>query len=336
MSRTAVVAAARGYPWVRYATFVLSLRVRASYTGDIVLLGERATTPPDALALLEAHRVSLIELRGATACAAGAVQCPSVGIARFQQVAQVCRSYELCLSTDMRDVFFQADPFASLVHAHGHATDLLLACEDDTRPIGRSFFNKGWALKCFGPAWLAAHGKRCIVNSGAIFGTAAVFDLLARELTRPCPLTPEVFHGRDQILLNDLVYSGALRNVSHQLQRRGEGVVNTVRYAFEALPRATRWNYTPEEAAAAASAAAPPAQQPPPSPHSRRRVVVQAAARFFPHRLPFAIFNSDNHTLSAVVHQYDVDKALTHALDAAALVYQNAERIVTHQTKALN
>ena len=327
MSRTCVVAAARGYPWVRYATFVLPLRLH--YSGDIIFLGERATTPPDALALLDDQRVALLELRGAKACAAGAVQCPQVGIARFQQVAEVCRAYELCLMVDMRDAFVQADPFATLVHEHGHASDLLLSCEDDKRPIGRSFFNKGWALKCFGAAWLAAHGRRCIVNSGAIFGTAAVFELLSRELMRPCPLTTEVFHGRDQILLNGLVYSGALRNVSHQLQRRGEGLVNTVRYAFEALPRATRWNYAPEEAAAAAAAAAvgaTPAPQSRPSPRSRRSAV--AATRFFPHRLPFSIFNGDNATLSAVVHQYDVDKALSRALDAAALVYQNTSSSV--------
>ena len=135
---------------------------------------------------------------------------------------------------------------------------------------------------------------------------------------------------RDQILLNGLVFSGALRNVSHQLQRRGEGLVNTVRYAFEALPRATRWNYAPEEAAAASASAIPVEQQSRPSLRSRRSTKVggaSTATRFFPHRLPFSIFNSDNATLSAVVHQYDVDKVLSRALDAAALVYRNTSSV---------
>ena len=42
-SRTVIIAAVRGYSWVRYATFLMPLREH--YRGDIVLLVERASLP---------------------------------------------------------------------------------------------------------------------------------------------------------------------------------------------------------------------------------------------------------------------------------------------------
>ena len=135
-----------------------------------------------------------------------------VGIARWVQASHVCRlAYEYCMLVDLRDVLFQADPFAPLVHEHGHATDLVLSCEGAT--LMESHFSREWARKCYGAPFLWEHRERCIVNSGAIMGTPAVFELLAQELTHACPLTADVFHGRDQILLNGILYSGRLRNM---------------------------------------------------------------------------------------------------------------------------
>ena len=201
---TVVIAVASSYPWVRYATFILPLRVH--YAGDVTLLGD----PPNELApavrtLCEQQRVRLVAL-DAIKCKAGVVQCPEVVTARFAQVATLCRGYTLCLSTDLRDVIFQADPFASLLvstwtgsgvdERQSRKHDLVLSCEDDSKPIGASFFNAGWARKCYGESYLAAVRRKCIINSGTIFGSPEVFEWLAQQLTAPCPQTAEVFHGR--------------------------------------------------------------------------------------------------------------------------------------------
>ena len=113
-SATAVISVATGYPWVRYATFLLPLRVH--YKGDIILLGEPPNRiAPDVRQLCDEQGVSIEVLR-VKACDASAIQCPEVVTARFRQIAAICRrGYTLCLSTDFRDVFFQGNPFATLL-----------------------------------------------------------------------------------------------------------------------------------------------------------------------------------------------------------------------------
>ena len=202
-SATVVIAVASAYPLVRYATFVLPLRVH--YAGDVTLIGDAPNElAPEVRDLCEQQRVRLVKL-DAIKCKAGATQCPEVVTARFAQVATLCRGYTLCLSTDLRDVIFQANPFSSLLVStlgSGGADrmvrtyDLVLSCEDASKPIGASFFNAGWARKCYGEAYLATVAKRCIINSGTIFASPEVFQWLAQQLTSPCPKTAEVFHGR--------------------------------------------------------------------------------------------------------------------------------------------
>lgn len=286
-SRTAVLAAAVGYPWVRFATFLMPLRVH--YRGDIVLIVDPDLMDPEATRLCNEQRVDLRPIASA-GLKCGKIQCPSLVVARFHMIAELCAPYELCLTTDMRDVIFQADPFASLLHPHGHPHDLVLSCEDPTKPIGKSFFNAAWAKKCYGVDFARSVSNKCIVNSGAIFGTPPVFRFLATELTRPCPLTAEVFHGRDQIILNWLEYTGMLANISHTLQPRGEGIVNTMRYV------------------------------PPPTRSAYRRYTQHAR---WPAEMPFTIYNEDNRTASAVVHQYEIDRYLEDMHDDAARGWRN-------------
>lgn len=349
-SRTAVLAAAVGYPWVRFAAFVMPLRVH--YGGDIILIVNRTLMDAETEQLCAEQRATLEPLRTKVEC--GKVQCPSLVVARFLQIAELCGPYELCLATDMRDVIFQADPFVSLFRhdraAPGRApppagaagalpprtTDLVLSCEDKT--IGASFFNAAWARKCYGPEFLKAAGRKCIVNSGTIYGTPAVFRLLTRQWAIGCPRTDDVFHGRDQvrarahaqshyttdlftrppfagaapanlgltsapapgptatparraqIILNWLEHTGALENVSHKLQPRGRGLVNTMRYV-------------PLEA------------------RTQRRYYTQAAD--WPREMPFTILSHNNRTASPVVHQYEIDAFLMAMLDDAALGWRN-------------
>ena len=127
-SSSAIIAVAIGYPWVRYANFLLPLRVH--YKGDVILLGEPpGKVAPEVARLCHDNRVTLETLK-VKACATGALQCPEVVTARFRQIATVCRrGYTICLSTDFRDVFFQGDPFGTLLFtpwggADIHAIDL--------------------------------------------------------------------------------------------------------------------------------------------------------------------------------------------------------------------
>ena len=126
------------------------------------------------------------------------------------------------------------------------------------------------------PLPLRSVRTKCILNSGTIFATPHVFRRLASNLTQDCPLTSDVFHGRDQITLNWLEYTGnapapgplarapapplppalaarshmpswlvrpsptgKLADVTRTIQVRGRGIVNTMRY----IPPGTRAAY---------------------------------------------------------------------------------------------
>lgn len=172
------------------------------------------------------------------------------------------------------------------------------SCEDDSRPIGKSYFNAGWARQCFGEAFLALVANKCIINSGSIFASPAVLQMLAVHLSSSCPQTSEVFHGRDQTRLNWLEYTGKLADVSRVLQRRGHGIVNTLRYVPPTIRKRhlkRRWNHDPTE--------------------------VELRALHWPHELPFQVFNLD-HTVSPVVHQYDTDQSLMDLMDRVALAHR--------------
>ena len=308
---SAVIAVAFRYEWVRHAVFVMPLR--AHYDGDIILF----TEPPDKMhpdirELGRRQRVTFLPLRhkcvdqnlgrATDPSAADLQECgPSWMMkVRFTLYAEQCRRYSLCLAVDFRDVIFQADPFATLAHlieANANAppgrrpsfwgpayvggkqpgqepADLMLACEDArARPV-RSTFNKLWLIRCCGYKFYKLVAMtNCILNSGSILGTPAGFDRLAEIMLTPC-LDTNMTHGSDQAKLMWGFYGQQFGNLSVTTERRGMGVINTMRYAPHVTEKYTR--------------------------------VLPMDEVQWPKRMPFTVYNDDNRTVSAMIHQYDI------------------------------
>jgi hypothetical protein len=258
---------------------------------------------PDVLHLFKEQRV-LVEPFSSPCQVNNTCENAWMGVERFYRVASICERYSMCLSTDFRDTFFQADPFATLLSPGlVPAADVVLNAE--ALSVKASYFGRIWARRCLAQGTSAYWSKK-IINSGTIFCTPVGCRYLAKALTATCPAGNVSDNGgMDQTLLIHHFYSGqmAQANLSTVLNGRGTGPAYSLRYAY-ANP--SLWN---------------------------SRVVRHAppgAHLHFPRALPFTIHNDDNSS-TAVCHQYDVDPVLKTLLYAAALCY-HAQHYASNRT----
>ena len=146
VDRFAVISAAIQYPVISFLRFVLPLRVH--YSGDVLLI-----TDPEAArtwsSLAREYRVRLVT----------SVNCTRETLLtqRFVEYERLCAPpYTLCFATDFRDVYFQGDPFLSLLQGWGQRSfnasttpALILALEHHEKPIGLCPFNRRRIWECY-------------------------------------------------------------------------------------------------------------------------------------------------------------------------------------------
>ena len=153
-SSTVVASLVWNYELEFFRIYVLSLR--AHYDGDIVLL-MYAKPPDDVLQFILEQRVTPMPI----------VEPPDFLVARFEDYARVCQAgvYSLCLISDFRDVFFQADPFA---HVPSPPPGLLLPLEE--LRIGQCIHNHRWLTVGYGPAVARQFNDRRVSRSASVDG----------------------------------------------------------------------------------------------------------------------------------------------------------------------
>lgn len=125
---------------------------------------------------------------------------------------------------DVRDSFFQSDPFAFIAPSPAPGS-LHVFNGVESFPIKECGWNSGWIKDCFGPQVLADVGKEGIICSGVTAGTAdSVTDYVrimseiitgkASEQNLPAARFPQCErNGVDQGVHNVLVHSGALSHL---------------------------------------------------------------------------------------------------------------------------
>ena len=95
--RTVVIAAALGYGINYFQIFLLTLRKKAKYNGDVVLFVEKSLAKEIAMFCDEMKVIRKPVPSGSHKGIRGG---------RFVGYEQVCKEYDWCFATDFRDVYF--------------------------------------------------------------------------------------------------------------------------------------------------------------------------------------------------------------------------------------
>lgn len=133
----------------------------------------------------------------------------------YEFLQRITPEADVILLSDLRDVVFQADPFAEPV------TGLEVFLEDPSSTLGRDPFNSRWVKNLLGPHELRRLAEENTSCSGTTVGDrAAILDYLARMsqaiLWRRRPLG-----SHDQGVHNGLLRSGSLPNARVVANGRG-------------------------------------------------------------------------------------------------------------------
>ena len=216
--RTVVIAAAYGYNYMQFKSFLAPLR--HVYDGDIVMFVDN-NLDKDIFEMLQGFVVQTYPLSKES----------RLGVKgdRYLGYSKVCGGYDICFATDVRDVFVQSDPFK---HLPQYMPDLIFSEEHADHTISSRRANRGWILTCWGEDVLHQFSEYPIICSGTIMGTPTGFKTLQEVLFNAIDDTSRVKGclSRDQGHVNYIYRMNLLseNNVTILVQPRGQGIVNTV------------------------------------------------------------------------------------------------------------
>ena len=215
--RTVVIAAAFGYKIDAFRAFLVTLRLQASYKGDVFLYCEEELGN-DIVAFCSKMNATIRPLPNGT----------HLGVRgnRYIGYAEICEMYDWCLATDFRDVFFQLDPFTGIDDFNAY--DIILSEEDRRAKIGTSYMNNFWLNSCW-PNAMQHFKDKYIICSGTIYATPAGMNIIKDALLSEMNVSANKKNcsARDQGHLNYLYYTDRLGG-RVRVQERGAGYVNTV------------------------------------------------------------------------------------------------------------
>lgn len=203
-------------PFSGLERFIASLR-RTTFDGDLCIFVDEV--PADTVRTLLAHGV-IVE----RACRFALPQLNYQGSRYYSYLDYLGRhggEYANVMISDLRDVLFQADPFARPLPA-----DLVFAQERIT--LGDCPVNRSWLIQAYGEA-MADNLRHCMVScSGTTFGTARgmqqYLTAMIHEMAgRPIP----ILGGMDQGVHN---YVTRMRPMQNAFCDAGDTIVSTMNY----------------------------------------------------------------------------------------------------------
>jgi len=208
-STDAVIVMGWGYRLTVYSGFAVSLR-RTGFAGDVLILGLENAQRPDNAEKVRAWssrwRVSFVPV-------------PKMAyptLERFGMFATACRDggYRRCLVGDMRDVYFQTDPFERLTEAYPGSSlpDLVIPME--IMPV-KTCWNNGYPTcvgkrlmeTCFGGAslWKRHADKRLSEQPTLCARAQILIKLSLHSLSIPPPRHGKTCEGSDADLLHAIL-----------------------------------------------------------------------------------------------------------------------------------
>jgi hypothetical protein len=246
--KNAVIGAVRSYRFDQIEPFVLSLK-KTGFSGDLVLLWNRLTK--ETRQKLTEAGVKLIHFpyRGSGAHNSlsrfwpflrplvAAMPSSLISRAILQTILPLQTSrffayrdflekhkeeYENVLITDVRDVFFQQDPFITF------RSGLMVFEEDHCLSLGEeTAYNASWIVELFGKEELAAIAHHPILCSGTSMGR---IDYMLRYLAKFERLTA-MAHGLSMIGSDQGIHNFLIRNENEkwfEVSKNGTGPVVTM------------------------------------------------------------------------------------------------------------
>ena len=199
--RGAVVAYALYREVDKFEIFVVTLRKH--FKGDVVFIVEE-NVPEDVVSFLTEWNVTTIGIKKPKPDK----ECKWPANCRFKFYKQACKPPNThCLFTDMRDVFFQSDPFEFL---DSQKPDVVFI--EEAPLFKHQSVNADWIKWCYGEKEKQKLMNKRVVNSGAYFATVGaseiINDAMTKEVKKRAPrCNPAIL---DQGILNWLLYRGSL------------------------------------------------------------------------------------------------------------------------------
>lgn len=203
---TLIFGLAAGYHYGDVRPFLLSLD-RVGYAGKTILFVSKTTRGVD---MMRKHGATIIPLEHPNRL----TDVPYNGLRYFlyqDYLRSSDRTFDRILLTDVRDVFFQQNPFS-----HPWADGLNCTLEDLRVTLATCPFNAHWIREHLGRDTLDAIGHHPISCSGTTVGDhQAMTDYLEHmtSLLHP-PTTGECMAGYDQGIHNMLIRTGRLENIT--------------------------------------------------------------------------------------------------------------------------
>lgn len=206
--RNLVLGTAFGYPPKSIRLFVRTLRQH--FDGHIALLvTSRGEHADDLAAYLRSQDVEPVYFDAALWMV---MHIQVARYVRYYEYLRGCKPFDRVMFTDVTDVVFQADPFASTPEG-----ELLCYLEDQKGIIGHCKHNSLWIQQVFGDAVLARLASRRISCSGTTMGThSAMLRYAEKMLSKTTPAVMSKIrgpNGHDQGVHNVLIHTGELPGV---------------------------------------------------------------------------------------------------------------------------
>jgi hypothetical protein len=196
-----VIGFATGYGPKELACFVRSLRAHSS--AQVALVASDRTETAAFLAENHVDHWRSVQVQG---------WAPHLLIARFKHYLPILAAYPAArrvLITDVRDVAFQADPFAD--GFGDEQTPIALYCETPPGALGDHGANPKWLKTLIGEPMAATLADKPVVCGGSIIGEPTALQGLINTLLYLCAIQRAgalQSIGADQAALNVIVHQG--------------------------------------------------------------------------------------------------------------------------------
>lgn len=233
MKKNLILGIIDNYSFIQLRKFVLSIR-QTGFSGDLCLFcGSKIT--PRTIRLLKEQGVQLHFFNNVSALPAG-----NLAVQKFELRSPInyfnyrhylyydfllknMDRYENVLMTDVRDVYFQRDPFDFDL-----GEGLYCALEGRDKKLKECRFNGPWIQFIYGKEGLDKIGEEVISCAGTTWGKVpAVLDYLEKMLAE-IRKVPDAKIAIDQAIHNYMIYTGMLEQL-HFLNN-DDGVILTLSY----------------------------------------------------------------------------------------------------------